>query len=188
MAMNNGSKASMDESTFWAIIESAGSPDRCSPDEQCERITEALASLSQSELVGFENRRNELLHRAYTWPMIKACFVVLSYVSDDVFEDFRHWLILNGRERFEAAVKDPDSMADFIDVEDPAEEISGEPLLFVVDNAWHGDIEEIEEQVEFPEPPDISDDWPPKETLQAEFPKLFEGFWDEDRISEIHGD
>jgi len=178
----------MDEATFWKIIEDAGAPDRCSPDEQCERITETLSSMSEEELVGFENFRNRLIEKSYTWAMIKACFITLSYVSDDVFEDFQNWIILNGRKRFEETVKSPEAIADYADVEDPVEEISGEPLLFVVENACDGDIEDLEEEFEYPNLPDIADDWPPKEELQAEFPKLFGRFWNEDRIREIHGE
>lgn len=178
----------MDETLFWRIIEEAGSPDQCSPEEQCEQITVRLVSCSKEELIAFENCRQQLLGKAYTWPMLKACYIVLSYVSDDVFEDFRHWVILNGKTRFYETIANPDVMADYIDVEDPLEEISGEPLLFVVESAWAGDIEEIEEGIDFPDVPDITDEWPPKEQLQAEFPKLFERFWDEDRIREIHGD
>jgi hypothetical protein len=177
----------MNEEAFWRIIENAGAPDRCSPDDQCERITKSLASMSTSDLVEFENLRHQLLVKAYTWPMLKACFIVLSYVSDDVFEDFRHWIILNGQSRFYRTIEDPDVMAEYIQVQDPIEEITGEPLMFVCENAWDGDIEDIEKDVVYPNTPAISDDWPPKEQLRAEFPTLFEQFWNEDRIREIHG-
>ena len=177
----------MTEDIFWQIIKEAGSPDRCSPDDQCERITASLSGRSLKELIEFENIRHQLLLKSYTWPMIKACFVTLSYVSDDVFEDFRHWVILNGRRRFYETIANPDAIAEYAQVEDPVEEISGEPLLFVCENAWDGDVEEIEAEVDLPDDPDIVDEWPPKEQLQAEFPALFARFWDEDRIREIHG-
>ena len=178
----------MDETLFWQIIEEAGSPDQYSPEEQCDQISDRLASLSKADLIAFENVRQDLLAKAYTWPMLKACFIVLSYVSDDVFEDFRLWVMLNGKTRFFETIENPDVMADYIDVEDPIEEISGEPLLFVVEDAWEGDFEEIEKEVEYPELPDIACEWPPKLHLQREFPSLFKRFWNEDRIREIHGD
>lgn len=177
----------MNETTFWKIIEDAGAPDRCSVDEQCERIVDSLSELSKTELIAFKNFHNRLIEKSYTWPMLKACFITLSYVSDDVFEDFQNWVILNGRKRFEETIKNPDAIADYADVEDPIEEISGEPLMFVVDQAYQGDIEDLEDEIAYPKLPDIADDWPPKEGLQAEFPKLFARFWNEDRIREIHG-
>ena len=178
----------MNEATFWKIIEDAGAPDKCPTDEQCEKSSETLSKLSKTELIAFENFHNRLIEKSYTWPLLKACFIVLSYVSDDVFEDFQNWVILNGRKRFEETIENPDAIADYADVEDPVEEISGEPLMFVVENAYDGDIEDLEEEFVYPKPQDIVDDWPPKEELQTEFPKLFERFWNEDRIREIHGE
>ncbi len=77
-------------------------------------------------------------------------------------------------------------MVQYIAVEDPVEEISGEPLMLVCEEAWESDIEELEEQYIYPSIPDIVDDWPPKEDLKKEFPYLFEKFWNEEVIKEIH--
>ena len=176
----------MNEDKFWSIIEKAGSPDQCSPEDQCSLIVKSLSELSKQELIDFENIRLQLLNKAYTWPLLKSCFIVLSYVSDDVFEDFRNWIILNGQERFYNTLKAPDFMVQYIAVEDPVEEISGEPLMMVCEEAWEGDIEELEEEYIYPSIPDIVDDWPPKEDLQKEFPNLFDKFWNEEMIKKIH--
>ncbi len=178
----------MDEINFWSIIESSGAPDKCTPDEQCESIVADLALLPKEDLIEFENIRHRLLNQAYSWPMLKACFIVVSYVSDDVFEDFRHWVILNGKERFFKTLANPNCMVDYIQVEDPIEEITGEPLMMVYEEAWDGDIEEIEEKVTIPAPPQISNDWPSKEELRQEFPELFDKFWNEDAVRQIHGE
>ena len=178
----------MNEDTFWKIIEDAGSPDQCEPAEQCERIQEALTRRPMEDLIAFENIREQLIQKSYTWPMIKACFITLSYVSDDVFESFQHWVILNGRGRFNETIANPDSIASYAQVQDPVEEISGECLMFVCEEVWEGDIEEIEEQVTVTDRPDLEDEWPPKEKLQSEFPALFARFWNEDRMREIHGE
>jgi hypothetical protein len=178
----------VDETTFWRIVEDAGAPDECSPDEQCEIIAAALTDLSKEDLIAFENIRHRLLGKLYTWPMLKACFIVLSYVSDDVFEDFRHWIILNGKERYLSVMTNPNNLVNFIKVDDPIEEITGEPLMLVVEDAWEGDIEDIEEHVAFPKVPDIDDDWPPKSGLRREFPELFDKYWNEEAIRKIHGD
>ena len=111
----------------------------------------------------------------------------VSYVSDDVFEDFRHWVILNGKENFYRTIKNPNEIVHYINVDEPIEEVTGEPLMMVVEEAWDGDIEEIEEKMVYPQDPEILDDWPPKEALRAEFPDLFDKFWNEKAISEIHG-
>lgn len=89
----------MNEEEFWELVESSGSSVKCSPEEQCERITEQLSGKSKEELVSFANIHGEMLFKAYTWPILKASFIILGYISDDVFEDFRNWVILNGKQR-----------------------------------------------------------------------------------------
>jgi len=71
-------------------------------------------------------------------------------------------------------------------VEDSIEDIVGEPLMFVVEKAWSGDIEEIESAIEYPKEPNLGDDWPSKEELNKKYPKLFAKFWNEERIAEMH--
>ena len=152
----------MHEDGFWSIIEAAGAPDVCPVEQQCDAIVAALSELSKEELVAFENTRQQLLARAYTWRMLKACFLVLSYVSDDVFEDFRHWVILNGKDRFHRTLANPNCMIEYMQAKEPIEEINGEPLMMACEEAWDGDIEEIEEEVVIPETPQISEEWPTK--------------------------
>ncbi len=79
----------MNEQEFWEIIEASGSPDNLEPDEQCEVISEALSSKSKEEIIEFHNIHRVILNRAYTWNLIEACFIVIHYASDEVFEDFR---------------------------------------------------------------------------------------------------
>ena len=176
----------MDENRFWQIVESASEPDVCSVDDQCAKIVNSLSGLNEEELVGFENVRLKLLNQLYVWPLLHANFIIQSYVSDDVFEDFRHWIILNGRERYEQTLANPEAMADYVEVEDPIEEIVGEPLMFVVEEAWQGDIEDIEGKVVIPDEPNLGDDWPSKQKLQEMYPKLFEKFWNDERIHKLH--
>lgn len=114
--------------------------------------------------------------------MLKACFIVINYVSDDVFEDFRNWIILNGKENFYKTLDNPDFITDYISVDDPVEEVTGEPLLFVCEESWDGDIEELEKYYVYPTENKIDDDWPSKQDLEKEFPNLFVKFWDDENI------
>lgn len=45
----------MNEAEFWEIVESSGSPDKNTPDERCETITEKLSGKSKEELISFAN-------------------------------------------------------------------------------------------------------------------------------------
>lgn len=162
----------MNEEKFWEIIEKAGSPANCDPEDQCENITEQLSSLNKEDLVAFANIHKEILVKAYTWEMIKACYVLLGYASDDVFEDFRNWVILNGKNRFYKTIQSPDEIASYLTVEDPVEEVTGEPLLYVCEEAWNGDIEELENEYLSPSEPEINETLPENSILIKEFPSI----------------
>lgn len=103
-----------------------------------------------------------------------------------MFEDFRNWVILNGKERFYKTLKQPDFIASYINVEEPAEKVTGEALLFVCEEIWNGDIEELEKDYLYPEKPVIGDDWPSAEKLEEEFPQLYKRFWDEENIKALN--
>ncbi len=172
----------MTEAGFWKIIETSGAPDKCTPNEQCEIISGKLSEESKEELISFANIHKELLCKAYTWPMMKSCFIVVNYISDDVFEDFRNWVILNGKERFYKTLENPNYISNYIVAEDPAEEVTGEALLYVCEEAWDGDIEELEEEYVYLQDPEIDDVWPHKEELKKEFPNLYAMYWDDKTI------
>jgi len=172
----------MNETEFWQIVESSGAPDTHTPDMQCEKIIEKLSGKPKEELISFSNIHRELLNKAYTWSMLQACFIILSYNSDDAFEDFRNWVILNGKLRFYKTLEQPDSIASYITSDDPVEEVTGESLLYVCDEAFYADVEELEVGYVYPEDPVINDEWPCAKQLQQAFPKLYDQFWNEENI------
>ena len=165
---------------FWRLVEESGSPCVCDPEEQCEKITEKLSELPLQELRNFYISHRQVLHAGYSEGLFHACFIMLNYISDDTFEDYINWLILDGRSRFEEALRNPDSIADFCDVDDPVEECIGEPLLYVCEEAYDGDIEDIESADRAQFPPNVHVTWPAVGVLQQKYPRLFERYWDED--------
>jgi hypothetical protein len=70
-------------------------------------LCDALAGLRVKEILSFEEQLRAKLRRAYTFDVMAAAFIVKSYISDDTFEDFRAWLVAQGKEHFERAVKAP---------------------------------------------------------------------------------
>ncbi|GAA2598883.1 hypothetical protein GCM10010399_31860 [Dactylosporangium fulvum] len=102
----------VDSETFWSIIDGARSAagDRVTPGF-AERFTAALrmrlATLDKSELLDFDARRTELQARANSSAMWATGRVVARFA--DAFVD---GLIARGRDVYERAVADPDSLAD----------------------------------------------------------------------------
>jgi hypothetical protein len=60
----------------------------------------------------FDRIFGEVVNRAYDWNLWGAAYLIEGGCSDDGFEYFRRWLISMGREVYEAALRDPESLAD----------------------------------------------------------------------------
>ena len=96
---------------FWPIIELAAKSDQDS-DAQLGALTSALEVLTIEEVIAFEAAFRSYLNAAYTWDLWGAAYVVNGGCSDDGFEYFRRWLVSKGRAAYEAALADPDSLAE----------------------------------------------------------------------------
>ena len=66
----------------------------------------------------FQRHFDEAHARAYTWPLWGAAHLMEGGCSDDGFIDFRYGLISRGQQVFEAALADPDALADLLEEED----------------------------------------------------------------------
>lgn len=77
-------------------------------DEEIRRLPAAEALLVRGAYI-------DLFHRADQLLLWEACsLLVHAPVGDDSFEYFRNWLMWQGREVFERALKEPDSIADLV--------------------------------------------------------------------------
>ena len=142
---------------------------------------------------------NKFIYEANTFHLLAANFIVQSYVSDDVFVDFRAWLISQGREKYESAVKAPEVIADWFS-RDMVDDMRGGDFYMMPQDAYlkrHGASNGSEEADDLEEDffelyesyfdQDIELDWPDsKEDFHKQFPKLFDAFWNQDRINDIH--
>src|SRR5262249_18997583 len=95
---------------FWQIIERAAKADH-DPDAHMEALRAELRELPLDEIISFEVAFRRYLNEAYTWNLWGAAYVIHRFGSDDGFEYFRRWLVTRGRDVYERAVADPDSLA-----------------------------------------------------------------------------
>jgi hypothetical protein len=98
----------MDVERFWQLMEQADTP---------RALHGLLAALPEAELVAFERLHGEAVDRAYDWGVWGAAYVIHGGCGDDTFMDFRAYLMSRGRAIYEAALADPDSLAD-VEIED----------------------------------------------------------------------
>jgi hypothetical protein len=108
----------MGNDEFWALIgetrrgvESA--PRDRKKGQQNRRYLELLSAMTPDQLVGFKRAFEERMREAYTWDLWAAAYIIGGGCSNDGFRDFRAWLIAQGRQTFEAAVRDPETLADY---------------------------------------------------------------------------
>lgn len=108
----------MDRDQFWALIEQARTETGgdCAPPHhrRCPVAAHAaaqLAMLGLGEVVAFEQVLREVQAESYRYDLWGAAVLINHGGGDDGFEDFRGWLIGQGQSTYEAALRNPDSLA-----------------------------------------------------------------------------
>ena len=102
----------MGGSDFWALVETAKGKAGPDPLHRPAELTSALKSTDPSDIERFQSRYLEIRHEADTEGLRAAAHLVHKGCSDVEFVHFRDWLISEGKDVFEAAVADADSLAD----------------------------------------------------------------------------
>lgn len=108
----------MTEDEFWDHIRATR---RADPDAHAERLTARLAKLPEEEILDFGHWWAVADCRAYRRDLWGAAYLINGGCSDDGFQYFIWWLLLQGRTVYEAAIADPDSLAEVLDGEDEVE-------------------------------------------------------------------
>ena len=103
--------AGMDDAAFWQLTADTRAESGNDTGRQSELLEERLSRLPGPQIVDFGRIRHELDQRAYSWDIWGAAYVIDDGCSDDCFRDFRAYLISLGRDAYEAALRDPDSLA-----------------------------------------------------------------------------
>jgi hypothetical protein len=101
----------MDEAAAWKLVDDARKAAGHDTRKQSEVLRESLVRLDPQEIVDFAQIRASLDRRAYTWEIWGAASVIEDGCSDDCFRDFRSYLISLGSGPYEAALRNPDSLA-----------------------------------------------------------------------------
>jgi len=102
----------MTTDAFWDIDAGAKANAGGVWERRTDTFADLLERLPPAEIVEFERNFREQRARAYTWDLWGAGYILGGGCSDDGFMDFRAWLISMGKEVFETAHRDPDSLAE----------------------------------------------------------------------------
>ena len=88
-----------------------------SAQEQVALLEDRLSILPADEIIDFEHHLGRMVDLAYRWDLWGAAYIINGGCSDDGFEYFRGWLVARGKAIFDAALRDPDTLADVADDE-----------------------------------------------------------------------
>jgi len=100
---------------FWSqIAATVEQQDVAKPDQerQLAIFRSVLQRLTDRDLVDFIHVFHAVMTRLYSWRLWAAAYVINGGCGDDAFIDFRSWLISCGRAVAEAALAEPETLAD----------------------------------------------------------------------------
>lgn len=100
----------MNHNGFWPLIEGARSASGGHCARQVDALAQALRGHSPQEILDFRKILGELLDRAYRYELWAAAYLINGGCSDDGLVYFLGWLIAQGRDVYQAALEDPDSL------------------------------------------------------------------------------
>lgn len=76
-----------------------------------EMLVSLLTARGGREILGFDAVQDEVNDEAYRWDLWAAAYLINGGCSDDGFDYFRGWLMAQGRQVWDDALADPDSLA-----------------------------------------------------------------------------
>jgi hypothetical protein len=97
---------------FWSIVGEIHRSSGGDMDAKCELLDKRLRQMSSDEVCSFGQHFADCSDRAYSWGLWAAAYLIRGGCSDDSFTDFRSTLISMGRETFEKALENPESLVD----------------------------------------------------------------------------
>lgn len=169
VALKSRTVPPMDHNQFWNIIESAKRRHPDDAEAQADAVCDSLKELPADEIIAFDKIYDELRFRAYNWDLWGAAYVMNGGCGDDGFEYFRAWLISRGREVYERALDDPDSLADEFDGSRSLHEL--EPLFYAPLHAYEARTGEPMPQRDRSFPELAGRQWDVSE-LDARYPRI----------------
>lgn len=104
--------------TFWTLIAQARDSWGGAHETAAYWLAERLLEMGPEQTLNFHSILHGYMKLAYQYGLWNAAILILEDgCYGDKFEDFRAWLIYQGKETYLAALKEPDSLADIPDHE-----------------------------------------------------------------------
>jgi hypothetical protein len=109
----------MDVKQFWRIIEESRRRAKGDQAAQADALYDLVERVAPDEVVSFDEHFRNCMYAANRTDLLAAATVIDGFwASTDAFQDFRSWLVSQGQEIFEAALQDPNNLADVLEPDD----------------------------------------------------------------------
>jgi len=102
----------MNAAKFWEIIAVSKTNNSGDYEKQQGELKNELLKLSAIEILEFDNKFRTLRGQVYNWDFWACAYIINGGCSDDCFSDFRGWLIGQGKEIFENAVNNIETLTE----------------------------------------------------------------------------
>lgn len=121
---------------FWAVIDRANAEaDTFDSTSVRNNLYRQLIKLTPQKMLGFDCIWQEYRSLTKSPMLYGAAAIINGGVSDDRFDYFKNWLILQGRDTYLKAVANPDTLADILI---PFEDAEWEDCGYVAGHAYDG--------------------------------------------------
>jgi hypothetical protein len=125
----------MSEVEFWFIINEARNSTN-DGEALAAQVVKVLVGRNIESILGFDYWFTKFFYNSYTSELWCAASIAKGGCNDDSFDYFRAWLIGQGREVFEAAISDPDSLVPALDAARVTGVTENESLLMAAAKAY----------------------------------------------------
>jgi Protein of unknown function (DUF4240) len=102
----------MDRDQFWSMIGTARQASGGDVRQQAVLLMAELRRLPLAEVADFHRILGDLQAESFSVNLWGAAETIVDGVSTDGFFGFRGWLVAQGQATYQAAIADPDSLAD----------------------------------------------------------------------------
>jgi hypothetical protein len=110
----------MDINDFWSLIDQSYKAANGDLTVQVELLTEKLVNRTIEEILDYDSIFARLMNQSNTATLWDAADIIGCGCGNDDFLDFRAWLIAHGKEIYENAISDPESLLDIVKFDERA--------------------------------------------------------------------
>lgn len=180
-------ESSMTEALFWELLKKSKTQGEYA-DEQIEWLISHLSRKSIKDIVKFDYIFNTHYKKSYTSNLWAAAYIILGGCSDDCFDYFRAWLLYLGKQEYETAIKDPETLLPYLQELNEDDDIPQLEELISVASAAYEEKTGLDDESYFDiysqltndyyDNPEIELDWDEddEEALRKMFPLLWKAF------------